>query len=133
MMSRLTPLEGTTMVTWLALAWTCRMLSSSETQTHESASAVAGASASAHRNHPANRTAARNFLPQCADPRPERAPYSVNPTALRSGRRQRIVSTLSQPQIMIPVVMGSSPIGYPSFAPLFSAALAQVEVNARGV
>src|SRR5207245_3700585 len=54
---------------------------------------------------------------------------------------------------MIPVVVGSSPIGHPSFAPrkwrtpalgtrpsvrpavaaLFSAALAQVEVNARGV
>src|SRR5712691_10885062 len=72
MMSRLTPLEGTDTVTWLVLAWTCRMLSSSETQTHESASAVAGASA--HRNHPANRTATRNSLPQCADPRPERAP-----------------------------------------------------------
>src|SRR5205809_7421723 len=72
MTSRLTPLEGTDTVTWLVLAWTCRMLSSSETQTHESASAVAGASA--HRSHPANRTAARNFLPRCADPRPERAP-----------------------------------------------------------
>ena len=34
---------------------------------------------------------------------------------------------------MIPVVVGSNPIGHPSFAPLFSAALAQVEVNARGV
>ena len=34
---------------------------------------------------------------------------------------------------MIPVVVGSSPIGHPSFAPLFAAALARVEVNARGV
>ena len=34
---------------------------------------------------------------------------------------------------MIPVVVGSSPIGHPSFAPLFLAALARVEVNARGV
>src|SRR5256885_4610195 len=34
---------------------------------------------------------------------------------------------------MIPVVVGSSPIGHPSFAPLFSAALARVEVNARAV
>src|SRR5437773_4738866 len=72
MMSRLTPLEGTTMVTWLALVWTCRRLSSSETQKSEATRAAARAIA--HRSHPANGTAARNFLPRCADPRPERAP-----------------------------------------------------------
>ena len=42
-------------------------------------------------------------------------------------------SSKVESRIVIPVVVGSSPIGHPSFAPLFSAALAQVEINARGV